>query len=135
MLLSLLRLSYSNPSSLSMESITVSNFDYLFLFNLVCLLDLVLDCSSVQALSGPVLSAVGERYYNVTAEALRVCGELVRVLRPRIEVSGFDFKPFVHPIYNAIMTRLTNQDQDQEVKECAITCMGLVCFNVIERMR
>lgn len=24
------------------------------------------------------------------------------------------------------MTRLTNQDQDQEVKECAITCMGLV---------
>lgn len=24
------------------------------------------------------------------------------------------------------MMRLTNQDQDQEVKECAITCMGLV---------
>uniref|UniRef100_A0A803NAM7 TATA-binding protein interacting (TIP20) domain-containing protein n=1 Tax=Chenopodium quinoa TaxID=63459 RepID=A0A803NAM7_CHEQI len=80
----------------------------------------------IKALSGPVLSSVGERYYKVTAEALRVCGELVRVLRPSIEVSGFDFKPFVHPIYNAIMTRLTNQDQDQEVKECAITCMGLV---------
>lgn len=26
---------------------------------------------------------------------------------------GFDFKPFVQPIYNAIMSRLTNQDQDQ----------------------
>lgn len=24
------------------------------------------------------------------------------------------------------MSRLTNQDQDQEVKECAISCMGLV---------
>nr|GMD40781.1 cullin-associated NEDD8-dissociated protein 1 [Ipomoea batatas]GMD42417.1 cullin-associated NEDD8-dissociated protein 1 [Ipomoea batatas]GMD43959.1 cullin-associated NEDD8-dissociated protein 1 [Ipomoea batatas]GMD47300.1 cullin-associated NEDD8-dissociated protein 1 [Ipomoea batatas] len=24
------------------------------------------------------------------------------------------------------MARFTNQDQDQEVKECAITCMGLV---------
>lgn len=80
----------------------------------------------IKAISGPVLSAVGERYYKVTAEALRVCGELVRVLRPSIEASGFDFKPYVHPIYNAIMTRLTNQDQDQEVKECAISCMGLV---------
>ncbi|KAL7582719.1 hypothetical protein Lser_V15G44756 [Lactuca serriola] len=80
----------------------------------------------IKAISAPVLSAVGERYYKVTAEALRVCGELVRVVRPNIEVSDFDFKPYVHPIYNAILSRLTNQDQDQEVKECAISCMGLV---------
>ncbi|KAL9273514.1 Cullin-associated NEDD8-dissociated protein 1-like protein, partial [Drosera capensis] len=80
----------------------------------------------VKALSGPILSAVGERYYKVTAEALRVCGELVRVLRPSFEGFSFDFKPYVHPIYKAIMSRMTNQDQDQEVKECAITCMGLV---------
>ncbi|KAL7596942.1 hypothetical protein Lser_V15G30909 [Lactuca serriola] len=40
--------------------------------------------------------------------------------------SNFDFKPYVHPIYNAILSRLTNRDQDQEVKECAISCMGLV---------
>ncbi|KAJ6706645.1 hypothetical protein OIU79_011139 [Salix purpurea] len=80
----------------------------------------------IKALSSPVLSAVGERYYKVTAEALRVCGELVRVVRPNIQSFGFDFKPYVHPIYNAIMSRLTNQDQDQEVKECAISCMGLV---------
>ncbi|CAI9101498.1 OLC1v1038835C1 [Oldenlandia corymbosa var. corymbosa] len=80
----------------------------------------------IKAISAPVISAVGERYYKVTAEALRVCGELVRVVRPTVEGSGFDFKPYVHPIYNAIMARLTNQDQDQEVKECAITCMGLV---------
>ncbi|KAL4655065.1 hypothetical protein ACB092_01G424200 [Castanea dentata] len=52
----------------------------------------------IKALSGPVLSAVGERYYKVTAEALKVCGELVRVVRPDIE----------------------------EVKECAISCMGRV---------
>ncbi|KAI3724280.1 hypothetical protein L2E82_36052 [Cichorium intybus] len=81
-----------------------------------------------QVISAPVLSAVGERYYKVTTEALRVCGELVRVVRPNIEVSDFDFKPYVHPIFNAIMSRLTNQDQDQEVKECAISCMGLVIF-------
>ncbi|KAG8368925.1 hypothetical protein BUALT_Bualt15G0097100 [Buddleja alternifolia] len=80
----------------------------------------------IKAISAPVISAVGERYYKVTAEALRVCGELVRVVRPNIESHGFDFKPYVHPIYTAIMSRLTNQDQDQEVKECAISCMGLV---------
>ncbi|KAM0046728.1 putative TATA-binding protein interacting (TIP20) [Helianthus debilis subsp. tardiflorus] len=80
----------------------------------------------IKAISAPVLAAVGERYYKVTAEALRVCGELVRVVRPDIKVSDFDFKPYVYPIYNAIMSRLTNQDQDQEVKECAISCMGLV---------
>ncbi|KAL8237397.1 hypothetical protein R6Q59_018478 [Mikania micrantha] len=80
----------------------------------------------IKAISAPVISAVGERYYKVTAEALRVCGELVQVVRPNIKVSDFDFKPYVYPIYNAIMSRLTNQDQDQEVKECAISCMGLV---------
>lgn len=79
----------------------------------------------IKSISGPIISAVGERYYKVTAEALRVCGELVRVVRPNIKEFDFDFKPYVHPIYNAIMARLTNQDQDQEVKECAITCMGL----------
>jgi cullin-associated NEDD8-dissociated protein 1 len=81
----------------------------------------------IRALSGPVLSAVSDRYYKVTAEALRVCGELVRAIRPNFEMPQvFDFKPYVHPIYNAILTRLANQDQDQEVKECAISCMGLV---------
>ncbi|XP_020253052.1 cullin-associated NEDD8-dissociated protein 1 isoform X3 [Asparagus officinalis] len=80
----------------------------------------------IQALSSPVLSAVYERYYKVAAEALRVCGELVRVVRPSFETCTLDFKPYVRPIYNAILTRLANQDQDQEVKECAISCMSLV---------
>ncbi|KAJ3680666.1 hypothetical protein LUZ60_016944 [Juncus effusus] len=80
----------------------------------------------IQALSSPILSAVGDRYYKVTAEALRVCGELVRVLRPNFETRLLDFRPYIGPIYNAILTRLANQDQDQEVKECAISCMSLV---------
>ncbi|KAF2294067.1 hypothetical protein GH714_007230 [Hevea brasiliensis] len=41
----------------------------------------------IKALSSPVLSAVGERYYKVTAEALRVCGELVRIVRPNIQAN------------------------------------------------
>lgn len=80
----------------------------------------------IQDLASPVLSAVQERYYKVAAEALRVCGELVRVIRPSLEASTLDFKPYVRPIYSAILARLANQDQDQEVKECAISCMSLV---------
>ncbi|KAG8058199.1 hypothetical protein GUJ93_ZPchr0002g24537 [Zizania palustris] len=109
----------------------------------------------IQALSGPILSTIGDRYYKVTAEALRVCGELVRVLRPNFQVSlvshmlltkhqlfsffkplfvylfvlqtrSLDYRPYIGPIYNAILARLANQDQDQEVKECAISCMSLV---------
>ncbi|KAG0632469.1 hypothetical protein M758_1G330700 [Ceratodon purpureus] len=81
----------------------------------------------IKALSAPVLAAVGERYYKVTAEALRVCGELVKAIRPNFDnPPAFNFVPFVQPIYNAIFKRLTAQDQDQEVKECAISCMGLV---------
>ncbi|QHO43315.1 Cullin-associated NEDD8-dissociated protein [Arachis hypogaea] len=80
----------------------------------------------IKALSAPVLSAVGERYYKVTAEALRVCGELILVVRPSIEGSGFDFRPYVHPIYNGIMSRIINQDRDHEVKECAICCIALI---------
>ncbi|VAI27276.1 unnamed protein product [Triticum turgidum subsp. durum] len=67
----------------------------------------------IQALSGPILSAIGDRYYKVTAEALRVCGELVRVLRPNFEARSIDFRPYVSPIYKAILGRLANQDQDQ----------------------
>lgn len=37
-----------------------------------------------------MLAAVGERYYKVTAEALRVCGELVKAIRPNFDnVSTF----------------------------------------------
>jgi hypothetical protein len=67
----------------------------------------------IKALSAPILSAIGDRYYKVTAEALRVCGELVRVLRPNLEASAVDFRPYIGPIYNAILGRLANQDQDQ----------------------
>ncbi|KAL5647982.1 hypothetical protein ACJX0J_042337, partial [Zea mays] len=67
----------------------------------------------IKALSAPILSAIKDRYYKVTAEALRVCGELVRVLRPNLEKTAVDFKPYIGPIYNAILGRLANQDQDQ----------------------
>lgn len=50
--------------------------------------------------------------------------EFVRAVRP--EGSNFDFHPFVKDIYNACLQQLKAQDIDQEVKECSITCMGII---------
>ncbi|KAL8156104.1 hypothetical protein AgCh_001263 [Apium graveolens] len=87
---------------------------------------LVLASNSPTDISRPILLAVRDSYYKVTAEALRVCDEIVRVVRPKTQGYNFDYKPCIYPIYNAIMECLVNQDQYQEVKECAISSIGLV---------
>ena len=51
--------------------------------------------------------------------------EYVRVLRPSPPDADFNYAPLVQPIFDCVERRLIAQDQDQEVKECAITCMGL----------
>lgn len=72
-----------------------------------------------------VYAAVGERYYKVAAEALRVCEQLVRVMRPDVGAPvDAAMQPLVKPLYDCVMQRLSAQDQDQEVKECAIGCMA-----------
>ncbi|XP_074331359.1 cullin-associated NEDD8-dissociated protein 1-like isoform X2 [Apium graveolens] len=80
----------------------------------------------IEDISRPILLAVRDSYYKVTAEALRVCDEIVRVVRPKTQGYNFDYKPCIYPIYNAIMECLVNQDQYQEVKECAISSIGFV---------
>ncbi|GIL42737.1 hypothetical protein Vafri_669 [Volvox africanus] len=76
-------------------------------------------------LSSAVFGCVSERYYKVAAEALRVCEALVGVLRPD---PASPVPPaqasLVVPLYSAIMARLSATDQDQEVKECAISAIA-----------
>lgn len=80
----------------------------------------------IKALSAPVLKAVGDNYYKITAEALRVTSHLVTVIRPHNgAASQFDHKPYAQKIYDSIFEKYNAQDIDQEVKESAITCMGL----------
>jgi cullin-associated NEDD8-dissociated protein 1 len=55
---------------------------------------------------------------------LRVLSEFVRAVRP--EKSEHNFRPFVKDIYNACVQQLKAQDIDQEVKECAITSIGII---------
>jgi len=78
----------------------------------------------LKVLAPPVFKAVRDNYYRISAEALRVCAEFVRTLR--YEGSSFDYKPFVGDLFGATLDKLKVQDIDQEVKESAITCMGLI---------
>ncbi|KAG7031343.1 Cullin-associated NEDD8-dissociated protein 1, partial [Cucurbita argyrosperma subsp. argyrosperma] len=82
----------TNPMLISnFESIKISYRGRILQYHIWagCMSDLYDEMTHILGdLSSPVLSAVGERYYKVTAEALRVCGELVRVVRPGIEVSS-----------------------------------------------
>jgi cullin-associated NEDD8-dissociated protein 1 len=79
----------------------------------------------MKGITTPVFKAVGDTYYKITAEALRVCCEITRVLRPQ-QNSSFDYTPFVKDLYKATLDKLKATEVDQEVKEIAITCMGLI---------
>ena len=57
---------------------------------------------------------------------MRVLSEFVRILRPEPPATVFAHAPHVPTLYAVVERRLQAQDQDQEVKECAIACMGLI---------
>lgn len=78
----------------------------------------------------PVINAVGDSFYKITAEALNVLQELVKVIRPLNSPSSFDFTPFVNDIYMCTLIRLRASDIDQEVKERAISTMGQIVCNL-----
>ncbi|XP_024947857.1 cullin-associated NEDD8-dissociated protein 1 isoform X2 [Cephus cinctus] len=74
----------------------------------------------------PVIAAVGDPFYKITAEALLVLQQLVQVIRPHDKPSNFDFTTLSGELYRSTLSRLKTADIDQEVKERAIACMGQI---------
>ena len=77
-------------------------------------------------LAPPIISAVGDPFYKITAEALLVLQQLVQVIRPHDKPCYFDFTSLSGEIYRCTLMRLRTADIDQEVKERAIACMGQI---------
>ncbi|XP_012146870.1 cullin-associated and neddylation-dissociated 1 isoform X2 [Megachile rotundata] len=77
-------------------------------------------------LAPPIISAVGDPFYKITAEALLVLQQLVQVIRPHEKPCYFDFTSLSGEIYRCTLMRLRTADIDQEVKERAIACMGQI---------
>jgi len=78
----------------------------------------------IQSISVPVLKAISDPYYKINAEALRVLTEIVKILASA--ESGFDPTSHIPPIFEATLNKLQQLDIDQEVKEGAIECTGLL---------
>ncbi|CAG9855280.1 unnamed protein product [Phyllotreta striolata] len=89
----------------------------------------------ISILLPPVITAVGDNFYKITAEALNVLQELVKVIRPLNINSAFDFTPFTKDIYSCTLLRLRTADIDQEVKEKAISTMGQVICNLGDHLK
>jgi len=87
----------------------------------------------IAALSPPVIKSVGDHSYKITAEALRVLSELVKIVRA--EGSTFDFKPFIKDYFNVVLSKLKALDADQEVKESAINCTSLLIANLGDQLK
>lgn len=78
----------------------------------------------IQSISSPVLKATSDPYYKINAEALRVLTEIVKILAGA--ETGFNAEPHIPPVFEATLSKLRQLDIDQEVKEGAIECTGLL---------
>ncbi|TPX36593.1 hypothetical protein SmJEL517_g01294 [Synchytrium microbalum] len=91
----------------------------------------------LKRLVDPIVLAATDKFYKITAEALLVCEQLVRVIRPFAKMGNEyvvqplpqpDFARYIDTIYKTTMGRLKSADADIEVKERAITCLGAIIY-------
>lgn len=75
---------------------------------------------------GPsIFAAASERYYAVATEGLRACERMIRVLRPDpLEDVPPELAVLVQPLFDVAKEKLMAQDQSQEVKDAAISCVA-----------
>ncbi|KAI8375217.1 armadillo-type protein [Blakeslea trispora] len=86
----------------------------------------------INSLAPAVIRSVSDRFYKITSEALLVCIELIKVIRPVYRQNGTfeiaqvepEFVQWIQSIYQATVDILNTSDADQEVKERSIMCLG-----------
>lgn len=78
----------------------------------------------IEALAPFIMKAMADSYYRIAAEGLRVGSQLITTMRTKD--SQFNYHPFIAGLYSATFAQLKAQDIDQEVKECALSCMGTI---------
>ncbi|KAF9982553.1 Cullin-associated NEDD8-dissociated protein 1 [Modicella reniformis] len=93
----------------------------------------------------PVISAIQDKFYKISSEALVCCMELIKVVRhmdfdegaQRYSYTSLspEAKPYVLQIYNVILQRVSTADADQEVKERSILCLGVLLSRVGDELK
>ncbi|XP_069960266.1 cullin-associated NEDD8-dissociated protein 1 [Cherax quadricarinatus] len=89
----------------------------------------------ISELLPPVVTCVADPFYKITAEALLVLQQIVKVIRPLDLASSFDFTPYTGDLYHCTLARLRAADLDQEVKERAIACMGQIISHLGDHLQ
>eukprot|EP01006_Ploeotia_vitrea_P018663 TRINITY_DN5030_c0_g1_i1.p1 TRINITY_DN5030_c0_g1~~TRINITY_DN5030_c0_g1_i1.p1 ORF type:complete len:1256 (+),score=241.90 TRINITY_DN5030_c0_g1_i1:44-3811(+) len=77
----------------------------------------------LDALAPAVYQCVNDKYYKIIVEALRVCADMVRVIK-RLPKDQSAQK--TKELYGCVQGRLATQDIDQDVKENAIIAIGKI---------
>ncbi|CAM0135355.1 unnamed protein product [Umbelopsis sp. WA50703] len=92
----------------------------------------------------PIIQVVSDKFYKIVSEAFLVCIELVGVLRSiRTDDSGKlvadsvkpEFTTYITDIYNITTRVLSTSDADQEVKERAIMCLGVLLSHAGDQLQ
>lgn len=74
-----------------------------------------------------VVSAVKDRYYKLSAEAIATVEQLVKTLTPpRSSLVGTKHQPDIQKLYEVIVDRISANDADMEVRSRAIHALGIL---------
>lgn len=72
-----------------------------------------------------VVSAVNDRFYKVSSEAIRTTEELVKAITPpRAKFATQKYKPELLKLYDIIIDRASANDADTEVRQRALQALG-----------
>ncbi|KAI1340999.1 cullin binding protein CanA [Xylariaceae sp. FL0016] len=72
-----------------------------------------------------VVSAVRDRFYKISSEAIRTAEELVKAITPpRAKLTVQKYKPELQKLYDIIVDRASANDADTEVRQKAIQALG-----------
>ncbi|EFC40891.1 predicted protein [Naegleria gruberi] len=86
----------------------------------------------LETLMKAVFNCVNDKYYKIITQALRVCGELVLVVKTCSSDSNYG--SLVTQLQNNVYEKLKIQDIDQGVKESAITTTGLIVSHLADKL-
>lgn len=75
---------------------------------------------------GALKKAITERYYKISAEALETATEVIKLLTQKDGKHTDEESAHVQGLYDAIVEKIKAQDTDLEVREKAVTALGVL---------
>ncbi|KAK9456002.1 armadillo-type protein [Dipodascopsis uninucleata] len=83
----------------------------------------------IPTLSNILLSSIDDKFYKISSEALLVTYDFILMLTsPAYEPS---VSTYIRSLHSAIVSKVTASDADLDVRERAITCLGLMLIRAI----